>query len=135
MLVVETIAKIRRAHFVGGKSIKSIASERGISRNAVRKVLRSDETAFQYERTERRYPQLGAYVVELEALLEANVHNARRERLTVMRMYELLGESGYPASYDAVRRYARRWQREHGSGNTDVFVPLSFALGEAYQFD
>ena len=50
-------------------------------------------------------------------------------------MYELLGESGYRGSDDAVRRYARRWRREHGSGNTDVFVPLSFAPGEVYQFD
>ena len=72
MFVVETMAKIRRAHFVGGKSIKSIARERDLPQYRSQGVA-SDETAFQYERTERRYPQLGAYVVELEALLEANV--------------------------------------------------------------
>ncbi len=37
MLVVETIAKIRRAHFVDGKSIKQICRELRVSRNTVRK--------------------------------------------------------------------------------------------------
>jgi len=37
MLVVETIAKIRRAHFVDGKSIKQICRELRLSRNTVRK--------------------------------------------------------------------------------------------------
>jgi transposase-like protein len=40
MLVVETIAKIRRDYFVEKKSIKAIARDRGVSRNTVRKVLR-----------------------------------------------------------------------------------------------
>ena len=41
MLVVETIAKIRRAHFVQGKPIKQICRELKLSRKVVRKVLRS----------------------------------------------------------------------------------------------
>ncbi len=40
MLVVETIAKIRRAHFVEGKSITQICRELRLSRNTVRKVIR-----------------------------------------------------------------------------------------------
>src|SRR5579883_3569063 len=35
MLVVETIARIRREHFVKGKTIKEIARDLGISRNTV----------------------------------------------------------------------------------------------------
>lgn len=46
MLVVETIAKIRRAYFVQGKAIKEICRELRVSRKTVRKVLRSEETAF-----------------------------------------------------------------------------------------
>jgi hypothetical protein len=41
MLVVETVAKIRRAFFVQGKSIKAICRELGVSRKVVRKVIRS----------------------------------------------------------------------------------------------
>ena len=42
MVSVETIGKIRRAWHVHGKSIRSIAKSMGVSRNTVRKVLRSD---------------------------------------------------------------------------------------------
>jgi transposase len=42
---------------------------------------------------------------------------------------------GYTGSYDAVRRYARVRQRREGRDAAEAFVPLSFAPGEAYQFD
>ena len=42
MLVVETIAKIRRAYFVQKKTIKAICREWRVSRKVVRKVLRSE---------------------------------------------------------------------------------------------
>src|SRR5579863_1741619 len=51
MLTVETIGRIRREHFLKGKTIKEIARDLGVSRNTVRKVLRSGETSFEYERT------------------------------------------------------------------------------------
>lgn len=41
MLVVETIAKIRRLHFAQGLAIKAICRELGLSRKVVLKVLRS----------------------------------------------------------------------------------------------
>ena len=43
MLIVETIARIRREHFIKGKTIKEIARDLRVSRNTVRKVLRSGE--------------------------------------------------------------------------------------------
>ena len=42
MLVVETIAKIRRAFFVQEKPIKVICRELRVSRKVVRKVIRPD---------------------------------------------------------------------------------------------
>src|SRR5947209_14127859 len=50
MLTVETIRRIRREHFLKGKTIKEIARDLKVSRNTVRKVLRSGETSFEYER-------------------------------------------------------------------------------------
>ena len=60
MLTVETLGKVRRDHFVEGKSIKSIVRARGVSRNTVRKALRSEETAFSYEHTSVNRPKLGS---------------------------------------------------------------------------
>ena len=135
MLVVETIAKIRRDHRVAGKSIKAIARERGVSRNTVRKVLRSEATVFSYERAEQPRPRLGAYRQRLEELLEENAGKSRRERLTLMRLFEALQVEGYAGGYDAVRRHAQRWRRARGGSDGEAFVPLTFAPGEAYQFD
>ena len=56
MLVVETIARIRRAHLVQGKSIKAICRELRVSRKVVRKVLRSEATEFRYERDQQPMP-------------------------------------------------------------------------------
>jgi predicted transcriptional regulator len=50
MLIVETIGRIRREHFVKGKPIKEIARDLGISRNTVRRILRSGQTSLVYER-------------------------------------------------------------------------------------
>jgi hypothetical protein len=54
MLTVETIGRIRRAHFLKGKTIKEIARDPKVSRNTVRKVLRSGVTSFEYERKTSR---------------------------------------------------------------------------------
>ncbi|QXX76684.1 hypothetical protein MHY1_p00206 (plasmid) [Methylovirgula sp. HY1] len=135
MLVVETIGRIRREHLVKGKSIKEIARELKISRNTVRKVLRSEETSFSYEREVQPRPKLGRWKAALDTMLTANANKPARERLTLIRLFEELQALGYDGGYDAVRRYARGWNREHSATTAEAYVPLSFAPGEAYQFD
>jgi transposase len=135
MLVVETIAKIRRAYFVHGQPIKAICRELGVSRKVVRKVIRSDATEFRYERETQPLPKMGPWSAELDRLLAANESKVARERLTLIRLFEELRGLGYAGGYDAVRRYARRWSRERGASTASAYVPLSFAPGEAYQFD
>jgi len=135
MLVVETIAKIRRAHFVQGKPIKAICRELRVSRKVVRKILRSEATEFHYEREEQPRPRLGPWRETLDELLTANAAKPSRERLTLIRIFEEVRGRGYAGGYDAVRRYARGWQRDHASTSVGAYVPLSFAPGEAYQFD
>ena len=135
MLVVETVAKIRRAYFVQGKSIKAICPELRISRKVVRKVLRSEATEFRYERGEQPLPRIGPWQEALDQLLAANESKQRRERLTLFRVFETLRGLGYEGGYDAVRRYARDWQRGRAATSVGAFIPLSFAPGEAYQFD
>src|SRR5215468_2990612 len=135
MLVVETIAKIRRAFFVQGKAIKAICRELGISRKVVRKVIRSGSTEFRYEREDQPLPRIGRWRDMLDQLLLANEAKTSRERLTLIRIYEELRGRGYDGSYDAVRRYAKRWAKNRGQATAAAYVPLSFAPGEAYQFD
>nr|WP_137128545.1 IS21 family transposase [Roseomonas sp. HF4] len=135
MLVVETIGKIRRLHEIEGLPIKAICRRLGVSRKVVRKVLRTGATEFRYERGEQPQPKLGAWRGELDRLLTENAGRASRERLTLMRVFEELRGLGYGGGYDAVRRYARGWQRSRSAVSAAAYVPLSFAPGEAYQFD
>jgi transposase len=135
MLVVETIGKIRRLRENERLPIKEICRRLGVSRKVVRKVLRSGATEFRYERGEQPQPKLGAWRGELDRLLEENAGRASRERLTLMRVFEELRGLGYAGGYDAVRRYARGWQRSRSAMSAAAYVPLSFAPGEAYQFD
>src|SRR5271167_4667406 len=118
MLVVETVARIRREHFAKGKTIREIARDLGVSRNTVRKVLRSGETSFEYERNVQPRPKLGRWTSELDELLESNAAKPAREQLTLIRIFE--------EGYDALRRYARRWARQHGEATAAAYVPLSF---------
>jgi transposase len=135
MLVVETIAKIRRAYFGQGKPIKAICRDLGISRKVVRKVIRSGATEFRYERESQPLPKIGPWRDRLQELLAANDGKSAREQLTLIRIFEALRGLGYDGSYDAVRRYAKAWRKERGAATAEVYVPLSFAPGEAYQFD
>ncbi len=135
MLIVETIGRIRREHLDKGKSIRGIARTLHLSRNTVRRILRSGETAFSYEREVQPRPKVGPWTEALDGLLAANAKASARERLTLIRVFEELRGLGYDGGYDAVRRYARRWSKAHSSATAEAYVPLTFAPGEAYQFD
>src|SRR5438128_1224819 len=94
MLIVETIARIRREHFIKGKTIKEIARDLKVSRNTVRKVLRSGETSFEYERVVQPRPKLGRWAAELDGLLAGNAAKSTREQLTLIRIFEELRGRG-----------------------------------------
>src|SRR5712691_3366609 len=115
MLVVETFGRIRREHRIKGKSIREIARDLKVSRNTVRKVLRSGATSFEYMRVVQPRPKLGAWHGDLDRMLSDNEAGPARERLTLIRVFEELRGLGYQGSYDAVRRYAKKWRVERRS--------------------
>lgn len=135
MLVVETIAKIRRAYFIQRKPIKQICRELRVSRNTVRKVVRSGATEFSYDRTSQPRPKIDPWRSDLDEMLAENDRQPKRQRLTLVRIYEELRNRGYDGSYDAVRRYAASWSKATREASAAAYVPLSFDPGEAYQFD
>lgn len=135
MLVVETITKIRRAYFQDGKSIKQICRDLRVSRNTVRKVVRSGVTELTYERSVQPQPKIGPRKAELDRMLEENARKPKRDRLTRIRRFEELQVLGYAGGYDAVRRYAAAWARSEREASASAYVPLTFAPGEACQFD
>jgi phage virion morphogenesis protein len=93
---VDTIARVRRAFHVQGWSMKRISRELHVARNTVRKILRSDETDFTYEREHQPMPRVGPWQEQLDQFLAANEGKPSRERLTLIRIYEEVRALGYP---------------------------------------
>jgi hypothetical protein len=108
-----------------------------VSRNTVRKVIRSGATAFTYERNVSRCRRSAPWRDELDAMLAENARASRSASADRIRIFEdSAGREGYAGGYDAVRRYAAGWSKaERHGGVGQAYVPLSFAPGEAYQFD
>ena len=114
---VDTIARVRRAFYVQGWSLKKIVRELHVSRNTVRKILRTDETDFTYERDHQPIPRIGPWQQKLDEFLQGNTNKPPRERLTLIRIFEELRAVGYEGGYDAVRRHARSWSKTRGAGD------------------
>ena len=123
---METIGRIRRAYFVQRQSVREIARRLHVSRKTVRKAIEAEDGKFIYDRTVQPKPKLGAYVEELERLLAENKRKPRRERLTLIRLFEALRAQRYEGGYDTVRRHARRWQREEVGRTATVFRATEF---------
>src|SRR4051794_41831485 len=101
MLVVETIARIRREFFVKGRSIKEIVRDLKVSRNTVRKVLRSGETSFSYEREVQPLPRLGRWRGGLDRVVAGNEGEGGGEGLAPLRAFGGLRGLGVPGGRDA----------------------------------
>jgi len=90
MLIVETIAKIRRAYHRDKKSIRQICREEmNPARNTVRKIIRSDVTELHYERKTQPRPKLEPFKDLLIEALEEDQKKAVGRR-TVLLLFEML---------------------------------------------
>jgi transcriptional regulator with XRE-family HTH domain len=86
--------------------LREIARRLGISRNTVRRYLRSENTAPSY--AERRATSgLDKYSVQLSGWLKAE---AGKQRRNLKQIHEDLKELGYEGSYDRVAAFARQWK-------------------------
>src|SRR3984957_5957043 len=135
MIGVDLIGQIRRAYFEQQRSIKEIVRTLLVSRATVRKVIRSHKTEFKYTREVQPTPKLGDWVEDLTEIIEKEAKLPKRERRSTQRLFEELRGRGYDGAHDSVHRFVRAWRDERARVPAQAFVPMSFAPGEAYQFD
>ena len=135
MIGVDKIGEIRRAYFEQRRSIKEIVRTLSVSRATVRKVIRGHQTEFKYERGNQPAPKLGEWVEVLREILEGEAKLPRRGRRSTQRLFEELRGRGYDGAHDSVHRFIKAWRDERARVPAQAFVPMSFAPGEAYQFD
>jgi len=135
---MELLSVIRRWRHRDGIPIREIERRTGLSRNTIRKYLRSDAVEVRFKVPERP-SRLDPFAGKLSGWLEAEAAKGRKGRRTARRLHADLVALGYAGSYARVAAFVRHWradravaQRTTGRG---VFVPLVFAPGDAFQFD
>ena len=124
------LSVLRRGHFREGMPIREITRRTGLSRNTVRKYLCPN----------RKTPsKLDDYELTLTSWLFREAGRYRKQRKTVKQLRSDLVQLSYTGSYDRVVAFARNWRAEQQQAkkkaSKNIFVPLNFAPGEAFQFD
>ena len=132
------LSVIRRWHFREGMPIREIERRTGLSRNTIRKYLRSG-TVEPVFKVSVRPSKLDPFAEKLSGWLKIEVGKSRKQRRTARQMHADLVVLGYDGSYERVAAFVRAWkadrQREQQTSGRGTFVPLVFAPGEAFQFD
>ena len=116
-------------------SLHEIAKRTGLSRNTVRRWLRTPEEVQvpTYSRA-AGFGKLSGFIAELEQLLKADALRIKKDRRTARALFAQIRASGYAGGYTRVTDFIRAWRASAGK-DVKAFVPLKFELGEAFQFD
>lgn len=132
MIEMACIEVIRHLYFQQGWKVRRIARELHVSRQTVRKAIRSAEVPTYHLTAPRPKPVLGPYIEHIDRLLKEREKQPRKQRYTAHRIFELLrDEYGYSGCESIVRAYVRQKKLEV----RDVFLPLEFEAGKHAQCD
>ena len=132
------LSSIRRWHLRDQVPIREIVRRTGLSRNTVRKYLANKVVEPTYPR--RKTPsKLDDYADKLRAWLKTEASKGRKQKRSIKQLYRDLVQLGFTGSYDRVVAFACRWRQEQQelarTASRGTFIPLTFAPGEAFQFD
>ena len=132
------LSVIRRWALRDQLSIREIARRTGLSRNTIRKYLRSGAVEPKFKVPDRP-SKLDAFADQLARWLKTEASKPRKQKRTLKQLHADLVALGYEGSYGRVAAFARAWkadrQREQQTSGRGTFVPLVFQPGEAFQFD
>jgi len=132
------LSVIRRWALRDRVSIRAISRRTGLSRNTIRKYLRSGAVEPKFKVPERP-SKLDRLADKLAHWLKVEAGKSRKQKRTVKQLHADLVVLGYEGSYGRVAAFVReckadRQRAQHTTGR-GVFVPLVFQPGEAFQFD
>ncbi len=132
------LSSIRRWHLRDNMPIREIVRRTGLSRNTIRKYLANKIVEPKYPI--RKTPsKLDDYAVKLTAWLKTEASRGRKQKRSLKQLHSDLVQLGFNGSYDRVVAFAKRWRQEQQelarTAGRGTFIPLTFAPGEAFQFD
>ncbi len=130
------IGKVRRMYHRQKKSIREILRITSLSRNTIDKWLQAPLKGEPKYVRESKPGKLTAFHEALQHALKSDAQRPKKERRTALALYGQIKAAGYEGGYTRVTDYIRAWRQSAGQGAcANAFVPLSFELGEAFQFD
>ena len=126
---MELLSVIRRWRYRDHYSIREISRRTKLSRNTVRKYLRSDSVEPKFQAPDRP-SKLDPYADKLSQMLRQEAGKSRKQKRTIKQLHVDLVALGYDGSYNRVAAFAREWkaarQREQQTCGRGAFVPLAF---------
>ncbi|WP_293604450.1 IS21 family transposase [Polaromonas sp. UBA4122] len=132
---MDVIGKVRRLKLRDKLSTSAIARATGLSRNTVKKWLKAPgDIAPKYVR-EAPDGKLTPYKDVLGQALNTDMHRPKKGRRSGKALFAQIQAQGYRGGYSAVTDFIRAWREQSNQSPSKAFVPLSFELGEAFQFD
>jgi len=135
VITMDMIGKVRRMKLRDKFSNSAIAKLTGLSRNTVKKWLKAPSSKAPKYSRESSEGKLSAFEETLEQALTADAHRPKHGRRTAKALFGQIQAQGYRGGYSAVTDFTRAWRELSGKAISKAFVPLSFELGEAFQFD
>jgi transposase len=132
---MDMIGKVRRMKLRDQLSVGEICRRTGLARNTVKKWLKAPaDVTPKYERKQSE-GKLTAFEAALVQALRTDAHRPKHARRSGKALYAQIQAQGYRGGYSAVTDFIRAWRVESAKDPSRAFVPLSFELGEAFQFD
>ena len=134
MISMEMMGKIRRMYFRDKLSLHEIAKRTGLARNTIRKWVRAPEAKPPVYQRRAIFNKLSPFHATLEQALKADSLRPKQQRRSAKALLAQIKADGYDGGYSQLTALIRAWRGGQGKAS-QAFVPLTFALGEAFQFD
>ncbi len=112
------IGKVRRMFFRQKKSVREILRLTSLSRNTVRKWLKTPVLEEPRYRRNEVPGKLTAFHETLKLALKADAHRPRHERRTACALFTQICAEGYAGSYSRVTDFVRAGSRAKSIGRT-----------------
>ena len=132
---MDVIGKVRRMKLRDKLSNSEIAKLTGLARNTVKKWLKAPGDEIPRYRRAEVEGKLTAYKATLHQALQADSHRPKHARRDGRALFKQIQAQGYRGGYSAVTDFIRAWREQSSKDVGKAFVPLTFELGEAFQFD
>ena len=125
------IGKVKRMYFREKKSVREIVRLTSLSRNTVRKWLKTPVLEEPRYRRSETPCKLAPFHDAIKQALKVDAHRPRHERRTARALHAQIKSEGYAGSYSRVTDFVRAWRQGEGerAAQLPTQCPMPNALG------